>query len=380
MLCTTAKAASPSFQQATNIAAYQAFIATNGNLGISAATATNISEYQASTVTNSTTGTIKAGRFIGIFETGFGGSFSGTELGGDVLTAATLNLGGYNGGHAEFHIYDGNTNETIVLNANLGTITASFIGNGAGLTNIPLATVTGTLPVAALPTRVLTNLSTVDWNLSSGNLAVGGQIYSRSATFPVITADRTSTGIDTALSAFGVRQTTTGNMVDGFGVGITFQIQDNANVTNPIVMISGDRDGADNSGAFVIRTYTNGVSTERFRVGASGAVQMVGTLRATNGVAVGATSTVITNISTATATLDFGSILAATSADLTVTVGGAKANDIVTLGPPTALESTVTAIGFVSSANTVTVRLFNIGDIASDPASATWRVQVQQYQ
>lgn len=94
---------------------------------------------------------------------------------------------------------------------------------------------------------------------------------------------------------------------------------------------------------------------------------------------IGAAGTAIVSVISATATLNFGSILAAASADLTITVTGAAVGDAVQLGPPAALEAAVNALGIVTSANTVTVRVFNVGTIAVDPASATWRATVTHY-
>lgn len=79
---------------------------------------------------------------------------------------------------------------------------------------------------------------------------------------------------------------------------------------------------------------------------------------------------------TATATLDFGSIAAAASADLTITVAGAAVNDSVSLGLPAAPTAGIIFRGFVSAANTVTVRATNITAASVDPASATYRATV----
>jgi hypothetical protein len=79
---------------------------------------------------------------------------------------------------------------------------------------------------------------------------------------------------------------------------------------------------------------------------------------------------------TASATLDFGSIAAQDDLELTITVTGASVGDAVALGPPAALESGLAATGYVSAADTVTVRLVNGTAGAIDPASATWKVLV----
>ena len=78
----------------------------------------------------------------------------------------------------------------------------------------------------------------------------------------------------------------------------------------------------------------------------------------------------------ATATLNFASIAAGASADLTVTVTGAVVGDAVHLGLPAAINAGLTFTAFVSAANTVTVRATNVTGGAIDPASATFRAVV----
>jgi len=94
------------------------------------------------------------------------------------------------------------------------------------------------------------------------------------------------------------------------------------------------------------------------------------------GLTVGSAGTAITNIVSATATLNFGNILAAASEDLTITVTGAVVNDPVILGPPATVLSGAIFNAWVSAANTVKVRCNNAGSIAIDPASAVYRVTV----
>ncbi len=84
----------------------------------------------------------------------------------------------------------------------------------------------------------------------------------------------------------------------------------------------------------------------------------------------------VAKVLTATAALDFPSIAAAASADLTVTVTNAAVNDGVILGLPAAPAAGLVFNGFVSAANTVTVRASNITAAPIDPASATYRVTV----
>jgi hypothetical protein len=79
---------------------------------------------------------------------------------------------------------------------------------------------------------------------------------------------------------------------------------------------------------------------------------------------------------TATATLDFPSIAAQSSAELTMTVAGAAVGDAVALGLPSPPASGLTFNGYVSAADTVAVRAVNATAAAVDPASATYRATV----
>lgn len=78
----------------------------------------------------------------------------------------------------------------------------------------------------------------------------------------------------------------------------------------------------------------------------------------------------------ASATLDFPSIATQDSAELTITVTGAATGDAVQLAPPSGIEADLTWCGYVSAADTVTVRVVNATAGAIDPASATWGVIV----
>lgn len=81
---------------------------------------------------------------------------------------------------------------------------------------------------------------------------------------------------------------------------------------------------------------------------------------------------------TYTATLDFGSIGAGATAELTVTAGAAAAGDSVYVMPNGAPESGLIWSGYAGS-GTVVVRLGNVTGGAIDPASRTWRVDVWKH-
>lgn len=98
-------------------------------------------------------------------------------------------------------------------------------------------------------------------------------------------------------------------------------------------------------------------------------------LRANAGIYVG--GQFVSKILTTTATLDFN--LATGVQDLTVTINGAEANDDVVLGLPAGIFSCVNCetslyIGWVSAANTVTIRGYGVS--VPNPPSSTFRVTV----
>lgn len=94
------------------------------------------------------------------------------------------------------------------------------------------------------------------------------------------------------------------------------------------------------------------------------------------------TSTVYTlaKTLTATATLNFD-LTAVNYEDLTITVTGAVDGDAVVVGVPNAAAvADITFFGWVSSANTVTIRAGRVGGGgAADPASGTFRASVVKY-
>lgn len=81
-------------------------------------------------------------------------------------------------------------------------------------------------------------------------------------------------------------------------------------------------------------------------------------------------------ISVVEATLDFPSIATFAVDELTVTVAGARANDLVMLGPPSGLDSPIIIFGFVSADDTVTVRAANMSGGSVDMASSTYSIGV----
>jgi hypothetical protein len=79
------------------------------------------------------------------------------------------------------------------------------------------------------------------------------------------------------------------------------------------------------------------------------------------------------------ASLDFGSIGTLTSADLTISLPGAKVGDLVVLGPPAAPTAGIIFWAFVSAADVVTVRASNFTAGSINPAAFDFNVAVLQF-
>lgn len=77
--------------------------------------------------------------------------------------------------------------------------------------------------------------------------------------------------------------------------------------------------------------------------------------------------------------LDFGSILAQTTADLTVAMLNVDVGQRVTVVPPVALNAGLVVNAFVSAADTVTVRITNVTSGAIDPAAGFYGLFVGAY-
>jgi hypothetical protein len=81
----------------------------------------------------------------------------------------------------------------------------------------------------------------------------------------------------------------------------------------------------------------------------------------------------------ATAALDFGSIAAASSLDLTIACTGAIVGYPVAMGLPSAPTAGLIYMAWVSAADVVTVRATNITAAPIDPGSLTFKVWVFAY-
>lgn len=98
----------------------------------------------------------------------------------------------------------------------------------------------------------------------------------------------------------------------------------------------------------------------------------------TGGVAIGPNGAAVTNVLSASATLDFASTLAQTDTDMPITLAGAAIGDVVSIGAPVPLPGSIFT-GFASN-GVVFVRLSVYGLTAKDPDSGTFRVVVTKVQ
>jgi hypothetical protein len=132
-----------------------------------------------------------------------------------------------------------------------------------------------------------------------------------------------------------------------------------------------------NDGSNKIAFY-NGTPTEIAQITEAGNLQIDGTATVDSTLRVGGGAT-LQKFITATATLNFDIIAAEDYEDLTITVTGAADGDTVSLGVPNGSvpAHTFTYFGWVSAADTVTIRAVNHNPAGSvDPASGAFRATV----
>lgn len=109
---------------------------------------------------------------------------------------------------------------------------------------------------------------------------------------------------------------------------------------------------------------------------ATGKITAGDSTRSNKGIYVG--GQIVNKILRASATLNFD-LQSVSSQDLTITVTGAASGDEVSIGVPAASVAASTLFfGWVSAANTVTIRAVRTCDATPDPASGTFKVTVIQ--
>lgn len=139
-------------------------------------------------------------------------------------------------------------------------------------------------------------------------------------------------------------------------------------ITAPIEVTNGD--GVSGNPTLACSTCASSSSTNTF-TNKTFDTAGTGNVLKYNGVTV--------TVFTGSATLDFGSLVSIGCEDLTMTVTGASSGDPVYIGVPNGSvpSATFTFSGWVSSANTVTVR--GCALVSGDPASGTFKATVTHF-
>lgn len=263
-----------------------------------------------------------------------------------------------------------NTNNDYIIDD--GTTARITVSNSTGnvtLTNNLTVNGTGTSSFAG------------DLTVTGGNVGVGGAADAQVALYLKSTA-LTGTGQYGLISqpTFSSAATTSGNgayiqfttaaaaftMVDGRGLWLAAPTIGAASAITNYTGLFVPNQGA----AGITNAYGIDIAAQ------SGAATTNVGLRNAGTTILGSSGTAISAIRSASATLNFGSIAAAASEDLTITVTGAAVGDSVSHGLPAAPAAGIMFNAFVSATNTVTVRATNITGSPVDPASATYRATV----
>jgi hypothetical protein len=280
----------------------------------------------------------------------------------------------------------GGTSGAVTLGVASGGITEALLGNGAVTAGKlgPGAVLAGNLGPGAVGTAAV-NPAEVQRRVS-GSCGPGAVIQAVNADGTVSCSSSVATAgtATTAATATTAVTATTATTATTAGTATTATTAA-ALASDPANCVGGVAAGIDASGTAegcvgVASANTANAIVQRDASGnfSAGAASL-GTL------AVGGGPPIV-QVLTATAVLDFGTTDTLTPNDQTVTVPGAAAGDTVALGLP---SDAITTGGFpltcgnymawVSSANTVTIRLSACSTIVENPVSATFRVTVIKF-
>jgi hypothetical protein len=135
------------------------------------------------------------------------------------------------------------------------------------------------------------------------------------------------------------------------------------------------------NGAGTLRPLALGVTTNAsIVIDATRGVTIKAAQTNTVGLSIGPSGTLITNILTASANLDFPSTLGQTHADLSIALTGTGTNDVVALGAPiNAMQVAGCVYMAYPSNDTVWVRFLNSGVTAKDPDAGVFKVKVTKF-
>jgi hypothetical protein len=298
------------------------------------------------------------------------GTISSTANGAASTPASTLVGTWFTGG-------DATTTKPQLLVEPTGTTSTGWSTSGTGIGVNAASGFTGNLMDLQLNGASRVSVSsagnlTASGTISAPNVTVNGAIsggYGRVQ----ITDNNNAGGISISGTTNPGLSIYTGGALRGFMPAV---------VTSPNSYFSGSVAGdlvvrADTGGARIL-LGVGSVSVPITLAVSSTAAAVTGNLTASGTLRVGG-GTVVANILSATATLDFGSIGSNATETLTITVTGAVAGDSVFLGCPAGLDAGLVFCASVTAADTVTVRMHNSTGGAVDPASATFRATVIRF-
>jgi hypothetical protein len=280
-------------------------------------------------------------------------------------------------------------------------LTESTAQTGTGaLVRAASPTVTGTLNAAAITATgdaTISGLEAIGGSINTSyQLSISSGVSRRPIT---ISTSHPDGSIDFTNTGTNGRRYNFGSTNDGSGAGAGFTIVDQNAGLPPVFCIRGANGltGVQMSSpvsqlhvtaksAAIIPLIAQGAASQTANLQewrnssaiAVASIDNTGNLTASGTLRVGG-GTVVANILSATATLDFPSIGSNGTETLTITVTGAVAGDSVFLGCPAGLDAGLVFCASVTAADTVTVRMHNSSGGSIDPASATFRATVIRF-
>jgi len=174
-----------------------------------------------------------------------------------------LDVGGW-----DLPLAGGTENYVLVADAGGNGVWTSDL---AGLTSVVVDNIT--IDGAAI-TSDTGAISFNDENLSTTGTLTSGQIIATYSSWPVIRGVRTTASTTAAGAALDTLFQTSGNMVDGFGSGISFSVEDDTSGVVSLAGVYGIRDGADNTGSLDFYTSNAGSFTSKGRITPDGNLEL----------------------------------------------------------------------------------------------------------
>lgn len=153
----------------------------------------------------------------------------------------------------------------------------------SNLTALAEAPATGDLlaivDVSASQTKRITVENLIDAIEANANVFTGGNVFNTTTYADTLLGRRTAGGGGAAIvvaARFVAKPIADGSASDGYGPAIEFDLDDAETTGGPLATVGAIRDGADNSGAFVVQTVTLGTYTDRLIIKNNGNV-LIGT-------------------------------------------------------------------------------------------------------